>query len=65
MAVNENKGIKVEREGMIYCKKCGAWVVPEFGECPRCGYRLEGNSRIVVYILVGLILLVFAVIILF
>jgi uncharacterized OB-fold protein len=38
-------------EEKIYCKKCGAWVVPENGECPRCGYVFErktGKMKIVV-----------------
>ncbi len=34
-------------EEKIHCKKCGPWVVPENGECPRCGYVFEKkNSKI-------------------
>jgi uncharacterized paraquat-inducible protein A len=32
-------------EEKIYCKKCGAWVVPENGECPRCGYVFERKNN--------------------
>jgi uncharacterized paraquat-inducible protein A len=35
-------------EEKIYCKKCGAWVVPENGECPRCGYVFEKKSKRIV-----------------
>ena len=32
-------------EKKIYCKKCGAWVVPVNGECPRCGYIFEKKNK--------------------
>jgi uncharacterized paraquat-inducible protein A len=37
----------------VYCKKCGAWVVPENGECPRCGYVFEKKNKKIVIFLIG------------
>ncbi len=43
-------------EGKVYCKKCGAWVVPVNGECPRCGYQFNKRS-LTPYLIVVLIAL--------
>ncbi len=45
-----------EKDGSrVYCKKCGAWVVPVNGECPRCGYVFERNGGRRVYYLLLLL----------
>ncbi|GBE18174.1 MAG TPA: hypothetical protein ENH13_02315 [Euryarchaeota archaeon] len=38
-------------DSKVYCKKCGAWVFPENGACPRCGYVFEKKSGRLVYYL--------------
>lgn len=44
-------------DGKIYCKKCGAWVVPENGECPRCGYQLDKKSFTAYLVLLIIVLI--------
>jgi len=48
--------MEAEQEKRL-CEKCGAFVAPEDGLCPRCGYQLErkaGWKRLL--ILIGIIL---------
>lgn len=45
-------------EEKVYCPKCGAWVVPENGECPRCGYVFEKRrGRLVLAAFVAVLVL--------
>ncbi len=48
-------------EEKVYCKKCGAWVVPVNGECPRCGYVFEKGRKkkaILALLVIGAVILI-------